>query len=802
MGTRTSEMTETLAYENRKSREKWAFGVTASEIVGDADAIQALRKTLAVTPNTADMEVATVAALLLCNACLMHKRLRADGNLMAGLTRLESVASSRDPVGALIGPWRTIPERDFEPIFRPALAVLDVLPRSEAVANAVHSVVECAVNWADEMGDLGYDHAGPLYHHTLSNVEGNSDQNVSKAESDGAYYTMHIAALLLAGLTLSRSIIDWSNREAVKRLRLLDPACGTGTLLMAALKVIKDRVVEAGSFTEDELPELHRHLVCNGIVGMDINYHATLLAASNLTLGAPSINYEGMNIHTMSHGEQPDGDVRLGSLEMLADAVRGKRSDLLSRAKHAPPMHDIERSEANSPGLENIDVVLMNPPFTSNKKRGRIYGETTTKRMQAREREIKERVSKTDRGAGAALDANSISTFFTPLAEAVASVRTGGLGKVLPATACTGAIGEHERKFLADRFHIEAVVTNHHQKDVNFSIGAKIHESLLICRRRGNTPEDVPTRFVSLRKMPSSSAEVAELIAAIEHGGATNWCNTYDWPRERVAAGDWTPAQWYDGEMATVVPRLERSEALSRAELLATIEPAGQRVRDGFVSPTQSAINRGEATYPVMWEHDTDVRRKMLAEPDFQMSPKSHKHDYAVRVLWPKASRLLFALRIGTSNIRTPAVLLEKPALGSAWVPVTPLDSLPDQLGVMKAWCVYMNSTCGALSMLNGRSKTLTYSHNSMDHLRAFPLPDPSRCDIMPLVRVFDDLSEEELEPWPLMDADPVRKLLDDAVANCIGLDPVELASWRRRIVAEPSVSKQPAPLSPSAWRN
>ena len=83
---------------------------------------------------------------------------------------------------------------------------------------------------------MGYDHAGPLYHRILGS-----------AESDGAFYTKHISALMLAGLALSPDLIDWSDIEAVKRLRVLDPACGTGTLLMAALKVIKDRALAAGA---------------------------------------------------------------------------------------------------------------------------------------------------------------------------------------------------------------------------------------------------------------------------------------------------------------------------------------------------------------------------------------------------------------------------------------------------------------------------------------------------------------------------------------------------------------------------
>lgn len=61
------------------------------------------------------------------------------------------------------------------------------------------------------------------------------------------------------------------------------------------------------------------------------------------------------------------------------------------------------------------------------------------------------------------------------------------------------------------------------------------------------------------------------------------------------------------------------------------------------------------------------------------------------------------------------------------------------------------------------------------------------------MVRVFDEVCEQELQPWAQMDVDPVRHRIDDAVAEVLGLDEGELADWRRRIVNEPTVSNKPA---------
>ena len=549
----------------------------AAYLMQDDEAIELLRDTLELAPDADAREVATVAALLLCNACLMHKRLKSDAEGMAMLIGLDKVMRANDPIESLIGPWETILERDFEPIFRPALAVLQAIPRSNVAQYAITAVAECANDLADEVGDLGYDHAGPLYHRILGS-----------AESDGAFYTKHISALMLAGLALSPDLIDWSDIEAVKRLRILDPACGTGTLLMAALKVIKDRALAAGAVNETEVNDLHRHLVQHGIHGLDINYQATQLAASSLTLGAPSVDYESMHIHTMQHGPLADGRVKLGSLELLIDCVRGDQPDLLSHAKHAPLTHNVDGSDGKEPEIRDVDLLLMNPPFTNNKKRSKRYGATNAKLMQQREGRIKGRVSELDPMAGSAIDSNSAESFFAPLAESLTRDDGGVMAQVTPTAACIGAAARSKRITLADRFHIDSVVTSHDPKAINFSENTDIHESLLVLRRRDDGNFNAPTKFVSLKRMPTSAREVAEFTESLSSDRETVWSAVYEWPHERIVQGDWAPAQWFDGSVTLIVDRLNKNPKLNLAGELAKIEPASQRTTEAFVNPTQN----------------------------------------------------------------------------------------------------------------------------------------------------------------------------------------------------------------------
>lgn len=149
---------------------------------------------------------------------------------------------------------------------------------------------------------------------------------------------------------------------------------------------------------------------------------------------------------------------------------------------------------------------IMNPPFTDNRKQARKFGAATTKRMQAREAAIQAETARRDPTGGGVITANSISTFFTPLAEHALNRETGVLAKILPVTACMSGSGRAERNFVAERCHIERTVTSQDPKRPNFSENTGIHEALFIARRPGAGSE-TPTEFVSLARMPGASAE-------------------------------------------------------------------------------------------------------------------------------------------------------------------------------------------------------------------------------------------------------------------------------------------------------
>jgi predicted RNA methylase len=159
----------------------------------------------------------------------------------------------------------------------------------------------------------------------------------------GAFFTKPKAAMLLARL----SVDSWDEK-------VLDPACGSGTLLVAAYKE-KERLAKTSPTAPREAEALHRQLI-EQVTGIDIMAFAREIASANLAathigiMARPNI-YWGDGILKMHEAVQR-GDDDPSEQELILRYLQEMEGEYKTLALQK----------------EGYDLVIMNPPFTAWKR--------------------------------------------------------------------------------------------------------------------------------------------------------------------------------------------------------------------------------------------------------------------------------------------------------------------------------------------------------------------------------------------------------------------------------------------------
>lgn len=720
---------------------------------------------------------AKIGCLLMLNGIMMQSRLIDAGVFSKYGVRIESPEACMQreaPQLAFIENWQSIRKIDYHPIYNAALQTLLSLTDHWSVKQLLGALYKGAAGVASNVSDIRSDLAGRIYHRLLNT-----------APFDGSYYTSTPAAILLARLALPSDFIDWSDPEEIIKLKICDPACGTGTLLMAAAQVCRERhIIANGNGSTDEL--MHLHMIEDILNGMDINLSAVHLAASMLTLANPKVDFNRMGVYRAKFGMERTGRTNgskawLGSLEML----QGNEPRL--------QFPDFERSggegqEDTYPNLHNkCDLVIMNPPFTRDSLRHDQFSREDELEMKRAERRLLDK-----HPDGKSVHRSTVSTMFNLLADELAKDTSSMFARVMPAAEGTGVSAQPARIHLNEKWQAETIITSHDPRRIYFSENTSITESLLVARRR--LPEDGPrsTKFINLAKNPASSFDALGLANDIEEGDLSNW-GTVQWnSAEAMSQGDWLPMVFYDPQLTTTARMLRHgmSGTLKPLGEMAQVSPPGQGVREVFrrVSARQSSDMRA------LWRHESEERVTMRAEPDRMITPKSGKEQTAERY-WEQRSNLLLASRLYPLTAATPAVFSNKPIIGSAWIPVTPNNFKIDPAKVMKAWCVWGNSSAGIISFLAISQRKLTYPSFSMDGLRTLPFPDPATCPdaIASLANTYDELRNSRLLSLPNARDCQVRLAIDEAVAQAFTHRLDDIHEWRCLIATEPNVLQKPA---------
>ena len=584
--------------------------------------------------------------------------------------------------------------------------------------------------------------------------------------------------MLLASLAIREQDADWSDPNSVAALRICDPACGTGTLLMAAAERIRDLRNAAGRTDPDDEEALGLLLVEDVLWGYDVNLTATHMAASTLGMLSPTTRFHRMNIHRTLLGVF-DGIPYLGSLDFLSGQAR--------LAAWPSATQQVESQQGTAEPPPTMDLVIMNPPFTRDSLRHDQFSSSDEQAIKRREKEVMEGQPYRE----AARLSGSANAFMV-LGDKILREDGGTISVVLPTVMATNPAAFHTRRYLAQRFHIDTIVSSHDPGRIFFSENTSIGEVLLICRRWNGEGPKPPTRVVNLARNPATPMESLDTAARIEHSGGEVRADAEGFtvqmvPPDRIEQGDWLAVNFLSPFLVEAYRTLRETNPARvptvRLSQLADVGPAGQRIRDAFTHsdmPTQSGRR-------ALWYHKTDVTQSMQAQTDVYIEPKESKRHLADRY-WEQRSQLLLPHRLWLPLARASAVMLPERAVGSIWTPCRPQDPR-----INKALCLYLNSTPGLLSLLGARdNRKPSYPSFSLDTLRSLPIPnfaDLGDAERELLSSWFDRLQNETLQPFPQMPDDAVRQQIDEAVTHALGLDTEWVATIRRELAREPSVT-------------
>ncbi len=480
-----------------------------------------------------------VIAMIWLDAMLVHIHLREQGAV--DTNPLDESLSILDRAQQ----WRAIVGRNWRAIFKPAVRALKAI--GKGAPTATQNAMTILRGTAHRLSAAGLgDHV---------NIGGELFQRiVPDRESVAAYYTKPATAELLAALLIrrkDRSDKEWTDPELFSKLSIGDFACGTGTLLRAAYRRIRqyrepsdDNHSPDGDHEQreknarDRAAKFHVRAMegaaCDqgykegGLTGADINTIAAHLTNSGLAMMGLGESYHRPNIGQVAVGKPVRGGRTTGSLEFLAATTA---RDLLDDMGGTVSETGRRRKKSIQCADASFDYIIMNPPYT--RTHGGGGGAFEIGGLSDAEREeCQKRMQKLNEGTAANKVAGMASSF---LCLARIKIKPGcRIGFVLPMTAAFADKWTDIRKMIVDDF--EEIIA---AAPAGAGVGGKesqsadtgMGEMLLIARRKKEKSPPSNVLCVTTKKNTNDFAAAAEtakaILSAVMDIGPRPWMPIY-----------------------------------------------------------------------------------------------------------------------------------------------------------------------------------------------------------------------------------------------------------------------------------
>ena len=639
----------------------------------------------------------STAGLLFVDALVLHEVIAAHNKDVPTLSRLLQSANLKKE---LENSWNhIIREINYQPVLQIALDVLRNMPASSTLDKQLRGLVDLAYDIASSKVLLRHDLFGRIYHRLLLG---------ELVKYYATYYTSIPAARLLARLLINLpsplDARDVPPKYGGEPLRVVDFACGSGTLLSAVYKELDTlhRIVS----DKLRIDELHKYLIEEGLWGFDVLHHAVHLAATVLFLHNP-IPVDRSKLYALRLG---DGKY-LGSINFLTEPTLSEDMVLAGRVVRNIEEVSVSKREATSIELPLFHICIMNPPFTRSVGGNLLFGS-----LPKRERAVlRKRLSEILEEKGlAGIGQAGLGAVFFFLADRYL-VEGGRIGLVLPRAVLSGVAWQKVREELLRKYHIEYVVTSYETNNQwNFSENTDLSEILLVARKIKNGEEAGFTIFTNLWKKPKNELESIHLGSQlkqlyhsvsfydIENSNAspyhlklhgTKIGEAYSVRLQNINFGVYNFFSQMELNRVSVLLKngivympdqgiVGHIKLTTLSELGAEIGPDRRQVHTAF----KLGDEKSQSFYKALWGYDSNTMNTISQQPNSYLEPVNAEQ---ARELWKKRGRLLIVERVRLNTYPVLAVYLDEPVLSNVWWPVN-IDK-----DIAKFLAVWINSTFG-----------------------------------------------------------------------------------------------------------
>ncbi|MFH1032306.1 MAG: N-6 DNA methylase [Chloroflexota bacterium] len=737
--------------------------------------------------------VADLAAYVLVNQLLLYHILNKALDLKK---RMETIVSPLE----LNAYFKVINDIDYKAVY-----CTDVASNISPSAKDEINIAILAIR-ALQPENLKHDLLGRIFHEFLP---------FETRKRLGTFYTRPQAADILAGLA-----IDEPDEKVI------DPACGSGTLLVSAYrkKMLMGKV------------RRHKKLVEEEITGVDIMPFAAHLAALNLTMQSPLERTDKTRIGTgnslnISLGEE------VGSVANWFRTFGGEVMEVDS----ASPL-----SKGEIFKLQPVDTVIMNPPFTR-----------------------KERLNTAMKGIRFSfLGDQNYWAYFIPLADSILK-KHGKIAAVLPRDFFRGEYSRAVREYLFSKnaYHLKYVVKT--TKDWAFSENALFRDFLIILKKGD---EQDKCAFIYIKKKlseitPRDSTGIPITVRQLTEGKPyeddsifvtwrdqsdiiTNWRDLGHFVIFNTPAGE----ELMDFFLRCVNKGKRKlttlAKSTSQIQILRGLEPSVENVLNAIFVMRAIQKNRLDRSGLILMSEEKDsvkgivkgssitfeIPRKALRKgvktasylanidigevcdfvilknfdsfKDIQSRLKTSVDLKNInRQAHDRLSHLLFSRRFDFTSPGTKALSFfssEKALAGKAFWTLS-FDEIQS-----KAMCVWFNSSIVFIESLMSLTETRgSFIEITKEKLLEFHVPDFNKVSTKELLDAFEQVRHFEFPPLIEQFENPpeARKIIDRAVLKTIGYSSkaieellpelykamaTELQSWKELMHQSSAKEKEP----------